>query len=523
MTKHLKFTASIVMVLVLGASTTTKAQVFTDTDFLASDYVTNSNIPANTDIRFNVDYSNIDVFGDQFLLLSLPEAPRTPGGAAATTGVFLTANHDTFNAASGQETFAAVMPTSANVNVGAGTATPNYKVTVDVFHSSAAGFDDGAGGVSQTGSTNYSMVGINQQNTTVQINELNAPGTGGGLSGQGFGLAVTADTGASDDYLARYGGALYVDRDLGEEPGQFYSQATILEGGSVGPGNGVVSSGLLGRHLNDYWEAQGLGFEFTDSDGDVTNNLNRFTGNATTFAPDPNDLDNYYTGDPGSEVLTTIVQPLLDAFPENTGPLHYSCGNANNCSLAAGQSLAGNDALFPGVPYNAWATHELYWVDEQFTYVIDGTPVLQFTPDDDGLGNDDNIFNDYSDAGTVVLAFWDRFGGSISINPEGANFVVYDNLTVESATSAEVPSLLGFLASGGYLLDSGSNVDADDDGDVDGADFLLLQRNDPSLIPAWEAAFGTTGSPASAVPEPASAVLLISLFAATTLRRSSLR
>ena len=512
MTLQRKFSALVAIVAIVPA--VAQSQVFTDTEFLSADYTTDSNLLANTDIKFNVDYSSIDVFGDGFLTVSIPEAPNSPGGSTATTGVFLSANSDQTNSNSGNETFAAILPTTSNVNVGAGTATPNYKVTVDVFHSSAAGFDDGAGTITQTGSTNYTMIGLNQTNPVVQINELNTGGDGaGGLTGQGFGLAVTADTGASDDYMARYGGALYVDRDLGEEPGQFYSQATILAGGSVGEGNGIVSSGLMGRHLNDYWEAQGLGFEFTDSDGDVTNNLSRFTANATLFAPDPNDLANY-TGDTSLDDPPGRVTPLIDAFPLNTDPLHYSCGS-DNCFLPAGSTLAGNSELFPGVPYNAWATHELFWVDDQFTYVIDGTPVLQFTPDNDGLNGDDNIFNEYSDAGTLVLAFWDRFGGSISINPDGANFVVYDNLVVESAVAGDVPDLLGFLDAEGYLLSSSGEI-------VNGDTLLEIQRTDPSGIAGWQSTYGTVaGSPAvSSVPEPAAAALLLGLIGGAMLRRN---
>ena len=56
---------------------------------------------------------------------------------------------------------------------------------------------------------------------------------------------------------------------------------------------------------------------------------------------------------------------------------------------------------------------------------------------------------------------------------------------------------------------SGSPVDLDGDGDVDGTDFLILQRIDPGLLPQWEAEFGQTaaGGTARAVPEPAAAAL----------------
>ena len=53
------------------------------------------------------------------------------------------------------------------------------------------------------------------------------------------------------------------------------------------------------------------------------------------------------------------------------------------------------------------------------------------------------------------------------------------------------------------------DVDLDDDGDVDGADFLLIQRTDPSLIPDWidqYPAGSLTG--VTAVPEPSSVALI---------------
>ncbi|MGI9428482.1 MAG: hypothetical protein ACR2NM_07485 [Bythopirellula sp.] len=58
------------------------------------------------------------------------------------------------------------------------------------------------------------------------------------------------------------------------------------------------------------------------------------------------------------------------------------------------------------------------------------------------------------------------------------------------------------------------DVDLDDDGDVDGLDFLAIQRTDPSLIPAWEfeygSALGANAEP-QAVPEPACWLVVVGL------------
>jgi hypothetical protein len=53
---------------------------------------------------------------------------------------------------------------------------------------------------------------------------------------------------------------------------------------------------------------------------------------------------------------------------------------------------------------------------------------------------------------------------------------------------------------------SGSGADTDGDGDIDGADFLVLQRSASDLT-AWKTGFGSGG--ASAVPEPGFAALVL--------------
>ena len=59
------------------------------------------------------------------------------------------------------------------------------------------------------------------------------------------------------------------------------------------------------------------------------------------------------------------------------------------------------------------------------------------------------------------------------------------------------------------VQDLSADVDLDDDGDVDGADFLAIQRTDPSLISAWQSQYGSGGLAATAsVPEPSSVVLI---------------
>ncbi|MEM9354244.1 MAG: hypothetical protein AAGA92_14655 [Planctomycetota bacterium] len=127
-----------------------------------------------------------------------------------------------------------------------------------------------------------------------------------------------------------------------------------------------------------------------------------------------------------------------------------------------------------GVPGNRWSVHELYWVDGVFTYVIDGLPVLEIDPEHDPVGANENVYDPFSESGFVVLGFWDRFS-SIASGPAGANFIVYDNLLIEEATAREVPDIQLFVDK--FIpLSSSPDPDFDQDGDIDVAEFLTLQR-----------------------------------------------
>lgn len=127
--------------------------------------------------------------------------------------------------------------------------------------------------------------------------------------------------------------------------------------------------------------------------------------------------------------------------------------------------------------------------------------------------------------------------GTLNIGTGGSGFSaddgdVFDIFDFGSVTGAFddilLPSLSGGLAwDTSNLLVTGelsvfanfSPGDADQDGDVDGQDFLLLQRNNLAAIPDWEADYGLNvpaGAAASAVPEPGSAVLLLAGLLATS-------
>jgi len=86
--------------------------------------------------------------------------------------------------------------------------------------------------------------------------------------------------------------------------------------------------------------------------------------------------------------------------------------------------------------------------------------------------------------------------------------------TIDGLGSFQVNYGAGSLFNADHVVlsDFFSSVDLDNDGDVDGADFLAIQRTNLTLIPQWETEFGNTGASvvttSQAVPEPPSAILL---------------
>lgn len=71
----------------------------------------------------------------------------------------------------------------------------------------------------------------------------------------------------------------------------------------------------------------------------------------------------------------------------------------------------------------------------------------------------------------------------------------------------------------------GFSADFDNDGDVDGTDFLLIQRNNPALLADWQTQYGSgvpgVYTPIAAVPEPTILMLLAIGFVSASGFRSS--
>ena len=442
---------NVLAIVVLAiAPATARTQILTDGDFHAADYTAFGQ--GLSDIRFNIDYSNIDIFGDGFIAASIPEAPRSGVvGGAATTGVFLSANNDSTNPNSGQIAASAIYP---GLNVGSGTANTDYKITVDIFHSTATGvFDPDLDLIFTRGTVNNTIIGTNMATTSLAL--TGAAGSFGTADNQqGQVVAVTASGDAADDYKVYYAGQEYRSRTS--------SGALDIESGEV------PTTGLAADRINEFWADQGFDRFGTDTP-QPEDDLNDFSGDAFFFSPDLNNPGGY----DGTDGVNTGVQFYLPQFPVHGDPLHINVPDLTIAGFGPDARVLGNDELTPadsptqqtrfsadgGVPYNRWATHEIYYSDTQgtFTYVINGVPVLEQIIDADETTTGTNIITEISRSGDIMLGFWDRFT-SISLDPEGANFVVYDNLVVEAVDSNDIPDMEQFLIDNGFIIPEPSSA-----------------------------------------------------------------
>jgi hypothetical protein len=119
-------------------------------------------------------------------------------------------------------------------------------------------------------------------------------------------------------------------------------------------------------------------------------------------------------------------------------------------------------------------------------------------------------------------------GDYTGANLEGPGNLLWDNALIEifKNTAAEAASDV-LVSNPSPLLDEGAeDGDFDDDGDVDGNDFLVWQRGgSPNPLSSadlniWKASFGTTATAvAASVPEPEALALLMLAVAGWSLRR----
>lgn len=122
----------------------------------------------------------------------------------------------------------------------------------------------------------------------------------------------------------------------------------------------------------------------------------------------------------------------------------------------------------------------------------------------------------FSLTGTEPLTRDDGFGGT---EDDGISSDSWDYFAIRNTGFDDFDYILDNFMLETFSANSGADVDGD--GDVDGADFLQIQRDDPSLIAQWQAEYAGAGSSAAAaVPEPTTSLLaLVSICTLGMVRR----
>lgn len=98
-------------------------------------------------------------------------------------------------------------------------------------------------------------------------------------------------------------------------------------------------------------------------------------------------------------------------------------------------------------------------------------------------------------------------------------FPTIRDATAEDANSLQIAGIQFFGEASGPVLDR------DNDGDIDGNDFLALQRSNPELIGAWQGQAFAVAAAANnrAVPEPAAAMVMTICLGGLAMRRHAQR
>lgn len=286
-----------------------------------------------------------------------------------------------------------------------------------------------------------------------------------------------------------------------------------------------------------------LGEDFTEGEADANQKMNGVLWNGYTLDGD---------ADPNAAGAGSYGALLSNAVGTGTvaETLNFAENQAGNPFEAAVETaLSGDGSLkvvVKGDNANETAgVRNLFFIDSRdngtppaLNIEFNGVSVDTLTAD--LVGNLDmdaasilevDVYNDlFTDllniSGTADL------DGTLDVNLiTGSPLAINDTVTVLSAAggitdsglSVAGPFTHSIIGSDLVLTFTGAGTagDADGDGDVDGADFLLLQRTNAAGIPAWETNYGagTVLASGSAVPEPTSLVLLSLACLGGMLRR----
>lgn len=206
---------------------------------------------------------------------------------------------------------------------------------------------------------------------------------------------------------------------------------------------------------------------------------------------------------------TVFVATTLNFAASNVGTalgFYMDVRSAGTLGSFDNLRIEGDDTqLFAG---------ELLTVDGNMT--LSGDSVVELDVYDPTIGDLLSVTGDFVAAGTLAVSL-----EALAPSPvPGDSFKVLDfSFATGAFTSYDLPTLTSGLAwSVSSLLETGElnvvvDVDLDNDGDVDGRDFLLIQRSNPSLTTEWQLQYGDEiavplESLFVAVPEPVSLVLV---------------
>lgn len=199
-------------------------------------------------------------------------------------------------------------------------------------------------------------------------------------------------------------------------------------------------------------------------------------------------------------------------WSDPTGTMGSSFGSGNDFS----DSPAGE--------VNAWSLENNQYFNDNAAIPSSPSETINYTDDTRRIIGDPQL----ADQTSLVVPRWNAgvgsfADGSSTIREAFVNLVTsYGTPTsssagVDQAWAAQSPAddILGNLRDstpdvGALELISLSTADVDGDGDVDGADFLVLQRNNPTLVSLWLAEYGVgpiAGS--TAIPEASAVGLLL--------------
>ena len=228
------------------------------------------------------------------------------------------------------------------------------------------------------------------------------------------------------------------------------------------------------------------------------------TANTDVTAGDDTTLEFHNTIDLGGNDLT--IAPATGGLENGVVVLNTSITGSGNVSNSATLS-AGLAASLGTGDFSSTGTLDFdITPNSAGLFLVSGTATL-----------DGSVNVDFLDGATPA--------GTTTLLTAGSPIVLPSGLPSLSFTGASGLSLALSGDSMSLLLNSTSNpVDADGSGFIDGADFLILQRTNPSLIAQWELEYGMPAAAAAsgglaAVPEPTSLGLVLIGLVGLGIRR----